>query len=277
MLTEGDRDEIIVTIHGLRGQAEDSLVSADVFAQKVNALVRMLKRGDKHLNQRPHLSFFISHLKTSSAEVGLKERPRDIRHAWASSSVSAVVGCADAIFRGNFRAARQFNGIATDLANFSHGTGTKFSHIEIGIKGAETVSIDSFFERQATQFVLEEEGEATEPKFFRGQCADSFDGYLKEADFRGRLVRGILIMTGTKKQIDCVFTQKVSETEIEKAVNHRIWSMGNSIYDGRSQLPAKIEVNRIKHIKTVGDPSRWIGVLEDFEPDSWGLDESDLH
>lgn len=263
------KKEIIVTIHGLKAHGVDArLISATLFKKKFQSLLSALAEADKTVNDKRAYTYLVSHLAVGSAEFGILEQPKP-NQLPGGSSIHALMDCADSIYRSNFNTARQYNGIAEKLANFSKGAEQEFDRIDIGERDAPPIPVDAFFRSQVEKFTGESAKPDREPQFFRGQSHEAFDGVLGEMDFRGRLRRGILVLSGTTMEISCVFPTFDSAT-IAKYGDKRVWAAGNAIYDGSSELPARLEVFKLEPISHGAPPSQWKGSLTQFERGNWG-------
>ena len=182
---------------------------------------------------------------------------------------------ANSIYRNDYKSAKRYNGLAAKLYPFVKGAETDFSYMELGYANETAIPIDTLFEKQLEQFIKENSQEVTLPKLFRGQSHDSFDCELKEVDFRGKISRGILILTGTTIEIPCTFP-KFTTGEIKERGDTRIWAIGNAIYDGVSQLPIRIEVSSMRPIGKAKNPTDWKGAIKPFELSDWDFDDDHI-
>jgi hypothetical protein len=269
MTEDRKKREIVVTIHGLKAVGPDArLISANLFKAKFQSLLSALAEADKTVNEKRAFSYLVSHLAIGSAEFGILEQARPNQFP-GGSPVHALMDCADSIYRSSFNTARQYNGIAHKLAAFSKGAELEFDRIDIGERDKQPIPIDAFFVSQIEKFTAESAKPDKEPKFFRGQSHEAFDGVLGEMDFRGRMKRGILVLSGTTMEISCVFPTYDSET-ITKFGDRRVWATGNAIYDGSSELPSRLEIFKLEPISLGVPPSQWKGSLSNFERGDWG-------
>lgn len=272
MQKTSEKQEFIAVVHGIkRPEDEIALVPAKVFKAKLSDILGALSAADRSANDKAGFEYFISRLKIGSAEIGILERPKNPAVARASS-ISALMGCADAIYRGNFSAARQYDGVAKHLIKLCEGVTDKFEYIEMSSLNSQPISVDGFFKGQVERFCAEVDHPDAAPSFFRGQAFESAEGELKEVDFRGKMRRGILVVSGSLKEISCVFTRTLTDDDILNHTNKRTWVEGNAIYSGESALPSRIEVTHMRPIKAQGDPSTWKGALNHFEVGDWGTD-----
>lgn len=269
-MAEYRRNEIFVTIHGLKMFGDEArLITANVFKRKFQSLLIALEEADKTINAKKSHIYLVSHLAIGSAEFALLEKPRSDT-APDGSAINALINCADSIYRSSFQTARRYNGIAARLLDLCKGVNVDFDRMEISVKECAPIQIDTFFKSQVERFTEEPTKPEVKMTFFSGQSMDAFDGVLGEIDWRGKLWRGILVLSGTTKEIGCVFPGVHDSDAIAGFGNKRVWVRGNAIYDGTSELPARLEVSELRMIGRDGEPSKWKGVISSFEPDDWG-------
>jgi hypothetical protein len=271
--------ELMFSLYGLDRPGEGSLVPADIFQRKLRSVLVALKEADKTVNSAPSHEYVISHLKMGSLEVGVLERPLQVEHVLPVSSIAAFAECCDAISKGDFVAARRFNGLGEAIRRVSKDAGTKFSHMELRVDRTPFLRVDDFFESQAANFIAQkEEIAAPVSRRFTGNSVDAFDGYLREVDFRGQQWRGKLVLAGGAREIDCVFRELPLE-DIRRVLNRRVWAEGLAIYKEESGLPLRLEVSRVRLIKENADLTRWRGALS-VDPDKgpvWGDGFDEFH
>lgn len=274
----GSPHEILLTIHGNNSSVDhERLIPATVFKAKFSDLLSALKEADRTVNAKGAHDYVVSHLKIGSAECGLLERAFPTKKEAPASSVDALFQCANSIYRSNFGAARRFNGVAEKLQKLLVGVESTFEYMELTVPSAGSITCDAVFKSQLDQFVAsKDEDAALAAKHFRGQAFDSFDCEFLELDFRGRSSRGILVPSGSKVEIPCVFDSKFPVDEMKGFLKQRVWVVGNAIYDGSRQLPARIEVARMRNINQAGRPSDWKGSLRPFELSDWDAG-NDVH
>jgi hypothetical protein len=271
MTDTGRKHQILLTIHGNKKTADqERFIPASVFKSKFSDLLGALKEADRAINAKAAHNYVVSHLKIGSAEFGLLERQGKAFKRIPHSSVVAVYDCANAIYRSNFNAAKRFNGVAEKLQKLVSGVEESFEYMEFTDPDVGSITFDGVFKNQIDQFISEKAVQSeTVSKHFRGEAFDSFDCEFLELDFRGRNSRGILVLTGTKVEIPCVFGATFSEESMKDHLKQRIWVIGNAIYDGNRAVPARIEVARMQKINQTGRPSDWKGTLMPFEISDW--------
>ena len=140
------------------------------------------------------------------------------------------------------------------------------------------IRIDSFLSQRATEAARGEApdhaGAPVEPlKWFRGLVEGRFDGELQEVDLRGSVPQCALVV-GPGHQIDCIF-RDADLPQIGTALTSRarVRLTGRAIYDGRSGLPARLEIRDIEIVNADVDFLKWRGSFEPFSPEEWEDDE----
>jgi hypothetical protein len=109
-------------------------------------------------------------------------------------------------------------------------------------------------------------------KFYRGIATCGFDGFLKEIDARGTMLRGKLVLSAGGAEIDCVMN-KERVPEARESFDKRVIIEGKAHYDGINQIPSRIDVRTIKILKEDADLLRWRGTFRAL--DSNEVDDDD--
>lgn len=267
-MTDLTARDVTFTIHGL--DRDERAVDGSVFVAKVREFIAALTAADKQVNKGKRHRYLIVDLKIGSAELTLGEREIDPK-AQATPSVPVFLGAMDAVYRNNAPAFHRLNGLGSSIAKLCGGAGEKYAFAEItSTRLASPVLIDQRVSRQAERLIAEALPDVAYPEMFRGQAEDAFDGEIKEIDLRGRLPQGKLVLSGGRKEIDCVFPHMTVD-ELRAIIDRRVWVEGMAIYDGVSGLPGRIEVLKAKPIKGSSQLVRWQGKLRKphSEPE-WG-------
>lgn len=259
-------------------------VEADLFSKKVRAVLNALRKADRIANGKgrlPHV-YYVTELKTGSAEVSVAELPKPFsagNDGHIVSSMDTFLSCARYLHAGDFDRAALYDGLPGVIESISRGASETFSHITFVPEEEKDppLRVDQFFERQVQRFkeragLLDQVAiETAAPAFFRGTTFDAFDGELKAVDMRGAVWAGKLVLTGTKVEIDCYISGPTLK-EVQENLNMRVWAEGRAIYSETSGLPEWFEVSRMRPITIAGDLRRWRGQLS---PDEAGRDELD--
>lgn len=267
-MTDRVNKELVFTIHALNETSADKDVPANVFIAKVRQVLNALQTADKVGGVATH-EYVVSKLSTgSSAVVGITERPAPNREP-QYSSVSTFLNCADAIYRSDYDGARKFNGVVLKIERLVKDAGSQFSHIDL-VASDKVVRADDFLRQQAEKTVraMQLVEKPLPPKEFRGQAHEAFDGQIKEVDLRGATKRAKLVLTATKKEIDCVFVNFDTD-RIRDVLDIRVWAEGIAIYDGTSALPKRLEIVAARPIPGGGDLSKWRETLSPGEELEW--------
>jgi hypothetical protein len=265
-------------LHPVQGEGQN--LDAGVFSQKFAQLLRALAAADAALNGRRANSYEIARLKSSSPTVVLSERQIDRQLNLVDSPKSSVAGfrnCAAAIVEGDVRTAQAYGDCARRIARLSavtSGRSRGFGFGEIWGGSGDVIRIDSFLSRRADEATRGEAplhpGAPIEPlKWFRGVVDGTFDGELQAVDLRGAVPECALVV-GPGHEIDCIFRES-SLAQIGTALTSRsrVRLTGRAIYDGRSGLPARLEIRDIELVSSDVDFLKWKGAFEPFSPDEW--------
>lgn len=274
MSTDSLDTELTFTIHGVSTPgAHDTSVLADVFVSKFEAILSALREADKALNpSTDRHEFVITELKTGSAVVRLSERAKSTKNLKVlgtrrrRSAIGAFLRCADAVYRNNRAVAWEYDELPSKVAAVCKGAGERFSHIEFQAPSTPVVRVDDYLARQSAR--LMSEGKSEELSWhFQGQSTEAFDGYFREVDFRGTIPRGKLVLKGCAVELDCIL-RGMPLKQIKAAINTRVWMEGDAIYDGTSELPARIDARSMTPIHRA-DIRLFSGKVSGFEELDW--------
>ncbi len=249
------QEEITLVIFGL--SIDNGLVRADVFARKMGALVRALKKADRLDNGGKHYDFLIQELDKGSALATLKERASS-RQRPRSSSVLSVGAMCSAVSEGRPVAAGSYSLLKT-ISNLSDGVDKVFSHGEVRYSGNNVVRLDRFFDDQSSTILAgQTEKDEKQEVLFSGVCMTSFDGTLEVLDGRGQMLLAKLTLAAGGSEVDCVLREDlVHDAKDNFKANVRV--TGTGIYDGTSYLPKRFNVAHLKHLNKSRDILAWRG------------------
>ncbi|WKA27822.1 hypothetical protein [Bradyrhizobium roseum] len=258
----------------------DGNVSASLFAEKLKRLVSALRAADKALNEVVTHDYKIAKLSSSNPTVVLAEAalPKFEHIMAARSAIAGFEDCADAIMRGDRDRALQYGNCAHHIAKLGRGSRKNFSYAEVWI-GTEIIRVDTMLVDQAdtiTHIDLYEKLFAPdeEASWFRGSAYGSFDGTILEVDLRGALPEVKLVLNAGGAEIACVFKREDLE-KVRAAIDKRARVYGTAVYDGRSGLPARINIVDIQPISPKGDLASWANTFDPYEHPSWDEDLGD--
>jgi hypothetical protein len=193
-----------------------------------------------------------------------------------SSGIAAFEDCVEAITFGEERRARMHGTCANQVAKFS-----PVGYSEVWTGESRVFRVDHFLTQRAKTIVNpladaslfgQTAALPTERDWFKGVASGSFDGEVKAADLRGALPQVKLLLTAGGAEIDCVCRVENIE-DIRAALNRRARVFGRAIYDGKSGLPRRIEVNKINVVSGSRDLTRWKGAFKPFEIETWEGDQ----
>ncbi len=277
------RNQVLFALHP-PGAGE--FLDAAVFGKKVSQLVRALEAADRAVNNgRRENAYGVFKLSSSAPTLILIERPAhpqaDIEHL-GRSGIAAFDRCAAAIVEGDVVTAQAYGDCARAIRKLSsrgRGTSPKFGYGEVWPGGGDVIRIDPFLERRTIEAIAGEPAyqaakPVDAPRWFRGVVDGTFEGELQEVDLRGAVPECALVV-GPARQIDCIFR----ESELPQ-IGHALTSRarvrvsGRAIYDGRSGLPARLQITDVEEIQQTGvDFLQWRGAFEPFPLESWEEDE----
>lgn len=280
------RGQIRFLVHSAES-APDGLVSASVFATKLATLVRALRAADKSQNGTATYDYKIKKLHSSDPTAILIETPlppsamppekrwREVSaNSGFVSGVDAFTNCADAVVVGDAKRAMRFGRTAALVGTLAQGANKSFGYGEVWTYRDKPLRVDPFLNEQSRSVIesIRKPEPSSSEQWFKGVASGSFDGTILEVDLRGALPECKLVLSAGKQEIDCVCRAEDIE-DIRSALNHRVQLFGRAIYDGKSGLPRRIEVDRMEPITGQGNLARWKGAFEPFEPSSWESDD----
>lgn len=262
-------DETIFVLHGL--EMDSRVVRANVFVQKLRTLISALNAADKLVNGKRRFDFLLPKLDTGSAIATLRERART--HARSQSSIALFERTAFAVYNGDRSRESLPSSLVKRIAKLSEGVGKQFAHAEIGFPNDNIIRIDEYLLRQAEaayELVTSPSDKLQESKGYRGIAFGTFDGFLKEIDSRGTMLRGKLVLN-PGLEIDCVMN-KERVSDARDNFDKRVVIKGAAHYDGKNQLPTRLDVHSIKVVDERPNLLRWKGAFRLPKDDDTGDD-----
>lgn len=261
-----DDDKITLKIHGL--QVDNDLVRADVFVEKLRALLDSLKRVDRmeHDNKKRH-QYIITDLQIGSALATIREKETGHRKHPVVSSVGALSDLVSSVYDGDVVSASQLpKPLLDNLLKLTSGSAKAFSHAELTFPHGRIIRIDEFLaDRVREAGAAANENTPAAPEYFHGTAFGTFEGVLQELDARGTLLRGKLIFTAGV-ELDCVLNRDEIPT-VREQFNQRVSVDAIAHYDGRQQLPVRLEIRHVNRLDDSVDLSKWKGALKASKPD----------
>ncbi|WP_375456282.1 hypothetical protein [uncultured Methylobacterium sp.] len=270
-----DANELRVVIRSadVPADADDlRLVPAEVFRKVFNSFLAALKVAE--LVQRREMihpqrsQVFISDLKMGSNQFALATR---------TQAVHLLRQCAESVYRSDYSIADRYTPIAHKLVEIGKGFRSDFS-VRAEFVSTE-VPIDHFFVEQTRRLenALRSVKQQRKPSYFAGSMINSFVGRLGNIDYLGPAWKGILLLDGTAKQIECVFDRARGEDAYNPFGNKRVSVSGVAIYTGDSPLPQRIEIKSIEEIPFAEQFRDIRGSMIGSDFASWGFDADRLN
>ena len=251
-------DETIFSIHGL--DIDSRVVRADVFVQKLTILISTLREADKGVNGRRFHDYLLPSLQTGSTEATLRERL--LKRKPSQSPISHFERAVVAVYRGDRQIISSLNPkIISGIEKLSRGAKDQFAHAEIRFYDDNVIRIDEYLQHKAEEALNSLRDTTMErSQSYAGMAFGSFEGVLKELDSRGTMLRGKLVMVPSATEIDCVMN-KDRVPDARESFDQRVIAKGIAHYDGRSSLPQRVDVHKIRIIDQGGDLLRWKGAF----------------
>jgi hypothetical protein len=255
----GISDETKFVLHGL--DADNRIVRAGVFVQKFKILLNALHVADTIANGKPAFMYMLTKLENGSAAVTIREK-QITRNRPFRSGIDLLESTANAIYNGDRNIEHLPEPLLKHVEKLSKGVAKNFSHAEISFSDDVVIRIDDYLLRQ-TEVAYEtlKSPETPRDRYYRGIAIGSFDGFLKEIDARGTMLRGKLVLTAGGLEVDCVMN-KDRVLEARNSFDKRVIIEGAAHYDGERQIPSRLDV---KSLRIVGDDSnllRWRGAFK---------------
>ena len=252
--------ETTLTIHGL--DTDERVVRASVFVEKLRDLLTALRTADRLANGRSVHDYLLPPLHDGSVIARVRERAT--RQKPSVSPTSYLEDAATAVYNGDFAPSLNAE-IVEKIEKLSRGANKRFSHAEINFGGNTVIRIDDYLQRQAEDAMRAPQDESLQQSY-RGPVLGTFNGVLKEIDSRGTMLRGKLVLVPSATEIDCVMNKdRVPVARL--SFDNRVVIKGTARYDGRSSLPARVDVDEIRAVQQMADLTRWKGAFVFPGPD----------
>ena len=251
-------DSITLTLHGLA--VDDGMVRADVFLQKLRALLDSLEIADRILNGSKSHEVIITDLRMGNAMARLCEKPSGGKKSAAFGS-PLLESALTAASHDDLQIDQFPVELIKSLAPLTEMDSKRLSHGELGFAGNTVIRLDAHLARQTEQALARASRTplATQSPF-KGAAVAAFDGVLREIDSRGSTVRGKLVLTAGGREVDCIFRFE-DIPALRQHFDRRARVEGMAHYDGVNLLPGRLEVVRIEPIIADTDLGRWRGAL----------------
>ncbi len=232
------------------------VVRADVFVQKLRDFLSALKTADKLANGRVIHDYMLPKLYDGSAVATVRERPKN--REVSQSPIACFERVSIAVYNGDRHEVGALDPeIVRKIEKLSQGASERFSHAEVSFSDDKVIRIDDYLQHQAEDALLVPINvRAGKQKSYRGTALGTFEGVLKEIDSRGTMLRGKLVLEPGSTEIDCVMN-KDRVPEARESFDNRVAIKATAYYDGRSNLPARLDVHEIRTISEKGNLIRW--------------------
>lgn len=269
MAPPGGKD-LIYKVFGLDHMGGE--VFADVFAKQVSDIVKALKAMDKAANGGVRHEYMIAGLEIGSAQIEFREKLVSERKVTLSPSAKLMdIGSAAASGQPFTPESEVEDRALGVLATLSSKASSKFNYATLKSNGPDLVRVDTFLNRQVAKIIQSAQhmAEAAPSKFYVGNALGSFDGVIEAVDLKGDAPAARLILSAGGKPIDCIlFNMDIDD--VRSALGSRVSVSGRAIYEGRTGLPSRIEIRKIRRL-TDGSISELLGSMGFIDEDQWGI------
>lgn len=241
-------NDLRFTIYGLEHHGDE--VDAVVFADKLKKLVSGLKKLDGFYNAKGQHKFMIHDLEFASATVMLREKAMKSKPVRRSPSVRfAEIGAA-ANTGQPFEIENAADEYALDVyKSLSSGAGKSFSYGVVSADHVQPIRLDSLLESRVSRIIASAVDAANQAplRFFKGTAIETYDGVMKLVDIRGLFPEAKLILSAGGKEVSCV-VQAADVESLRSSLGRRALVTGRAHHNGRTMIPERIDVSRIKLI-----------------------------
>lgn len=255
-------DKITLKIHGLK--VDRDLVRADVFVEKLQALMSALKGADRlEHGGTPRYEYIIADLAIGSALATLREKPKSRRKLPIASSVGRLSDAVGLINEGDLRRAADLPlPIIRGIQRMTGGASQSFSHAEIIFPHSKVIRVDDFLDERVKEVMaLADQNRPLQTEYFHGIAFGSFEGVLQELDARGTILKGRLVLSAGGAELDCVMNSE-DIPRIRENFNKRVSVEALAHYDGKQALPVRLEIRHIDELEEAPDLTKWCGKFE---------------
>lgn len=245
MAPPGGKD-LTFKIFGLDSMSGE--VFADVFAKKVSGIIRGLKKVDKLYNGGARHDYVVVGLKIGSTEIDFREKVISAKRIKKSPTSEFVAfGLAASRSQAVVPADDAQSEMLEMLKNLCKSASNRFDYATLKNGTDDIIRVDKFLERQVDKIIMAEQRLASiePPRYFVGEAIGTFDGVIEAVDLKGEAPDARLILSAGGKPIDCVLFG-MDLDEVRQALGSRVAATGRAIYEGRTGLPSRLEIRKIK-------------------------------
>lgn len=225
-------------------------VFADVFAKQVGSIVTALEKIDRIVNGGSRHRYVVAGLEIGSAQIELREKIISENPIKVSPSVKLMD-------IGYFAASGQPFTPSTDdedvalkvLANISSKASRDFNYATLRSPNVEIVRVDKFLNKQVLKIIQSAQMAASSAAsaFYIGSAYGSFDGVIEAVDLKGDAPAARLILSAGGKPIDCILLN-LDISDVRSALGSRVSVSGRAIYEGKTGLPSRIEIRKVRRL-----------------------------
>lgn len=260
MAPPGGKD-LKLTIYGL--EAHGTEVDAVVFADKLKRVVAALRKLDSFYNAKGQHRFMINDLAFASASVWLREKQIKSKRVRRSPSLRFAEIGALASSGASFPVENAADEYAlSTFETISKGAGKTFSYGIVESPEVTPIRLDGLLQRRVSKIIADaaDVARAAPRRYFQGTAIETYDGVVKAVDLRGLFPEAKLVLTAGAKEISCIVSARDVDT-LRAALDNRALVTGRAQHDGRSMLPERIDVSRIRLIDPSGSVISLKGAL----------------
>jgi hypothetical protein len=225
-------------------------VFADVFAKQVSSIVAGLEKIDKIVNGGSRHRYVVAGLEIGSAQIELREKV-------ISESIIKASPCVKLMEVGYSAASGKTFTPNTDeddvslkvLASISSRASKDFNYATLRSPIVEIVRVDTFLNRQVQKIIQSAQIAASSiaSAFYIGSAFGSFDGVIEAVDLKGDAPAARLILSAGGKPIDCILLN-LDISDVRSALGSRVSVSGRAIYEGKTGLPSRIEIRKVRRL-----------------------------
>lgn len=225
-------------------------VFADVFAKQITKIVNSLKAIDKSANGGRRFEYVIAGLEIGSAQICFREKLVSTKRA-SVSPVAKIVSVGEVAVGGQpYSPSSEADDIALNvLANISAKASKSYNYATLRGEHSDLIRVDQFLNRQVRKIIQSAQSAAEDAacRYFIGNTIGTFDGVIEAVDLKGDAPAARLILSAGGKPIDCVLV-KMDLDDVRSALGSRVSVSGRAIYEGRTGLPSRLEIRKIRRL-----------------------------
>lgn len=265
-----DLRQIGIKLFGFPAE-NNGAVRLEVLGEKLAVVAKGLKASDRHQNKSKSLRFLITDAEIGSFKAQISESQENTTKQVLGSGIEYFYSCIRNVeTQGRFPVGTPKK-VAKAVLEVTEGVGNTFEIGHLEIDEDNVVNITPYLNERANA-AYKERFETPEEGLFAGSEADVFDGVLKAVDLRDSTAKAWLILTGTSKQISCVWNN-VDGDAFRNVLDKRARIEGDALYDGGGRLPSQLNIRRVLPLEErASNLSKWRDGFQFHDMDN--LDEA---